>query len=648
MKKFLFIGICILLIGTNLISQQKESWESATKCDFEPDAPAVVIFDKGETMFVRDENGYSLLFKRHKRVKIFKESAFDQGEVSIPLYIGENDMEMVRDIKATTYFYNKSTVEKTELDPKQIYKEPINKYWYRKKFALPNLKEGCIIEYSYTVNTPYFTHLPDWEFQSEIPTVYSEYKTAMIPFFSYRYRAQGFSNFDVFNEKEKRGLDRQFMGLTFHDMVYTFGMKNLPSFNDESFISSKDDYIKKIDFQLSEINYPTGYSKKYMSTWPDLAKEFIASNDFGKYIKKAEKYGAKECIQIASLPASERVDAVINYVKKNFKPNGYTNKWASKSIKEFITEKTGNTANINLMALGILKAVGIDAKPVIISTRDHGKVTDSFPFSDLFNHVLILVDINDSPLLLDATNPYCPNNIIPANYCNDRGFIIEKDNERWVNIYNKTPSYEKVSLNYSLNPETNQITGTADVKCTGHISVAEKQKFEADSKKYTEQLEDKGLILKDSIELADFEKEHAFKYNINFESNVDQIGDQIILAPFLKLPIQENPFKQEKRDYGIDFIYPMVKSYHAQINIPDGYIVDELPKAYTKDSQNVAITFKAINKDNKTIILTASYHIKQPNYQASDYKELKQFYKEITQRFNENIVITRTGDLTQE
>ncbi len=281
MKKYCYYLACIIVLLISLKTNgQKPPEEFGSnmyieKCDFEPDAPAVVLFDKGEVHFVRNEGGFDIKYTRHKRVKIFKEAAFDQGEIEIPLYIGESALETIEEIKATTYFYDGKIIEKTELKQDQVFREPINKYWYQKKFAMPNLKEGCVIDYSYTVISPFIFNLPDWDFQTDIPTIYSEYQTNMIPFYTYTYRAQGFNAFDVFEKNNSTGLDRKFMNLTFQDMNYTFGMKNIPSFKDESFISSKEDYIKKIDFQLSEINYPSGYSKKVLTTWPALAKDLM-------------------------------------------------------------------------------------------------------------------------------------------------------------------------------------------------------------------------------------------------------------------------------------------------------------------------------------------------------------------------------------
>ncbi|WP_066628283.1 DUF3857 domain-containing protein [Labilibacter marinus] len=640
-KPTLLILLACLFFSTEPNAQNEDSGINLSKCDFESDAPAVIIFDKGQTDFYQDQDGFYINFQRTKRVKIFKESAFDQAEVSIDLYIGETDMEKVYDIKAVTYNLNGNKIETTHLDSRQIFKEPVNDYWYRKKFALPNIKEGCVIEYSYTIKTPFFMHLPDWEFQSDIPTMYSEYTVSMTPFYSYMYRAQGFSKFDVY-ENKKKGSDRSFIGMNFRDMMYKFGMKNISSFKDESYISSREDYIKKIDFQLSEINYPSGYSKKYMTTWPELSKNLLESTNFGRYIDKSEKIGNKQFEHLLTKSDQEKIDAVLDYMKSNYKPNGYTNKWASKSIKEFNKEKTGNTANINLMALGILRGIGIEAEPIIISTRNHGKVSDRFPFSDLFNNVIIMATVDGKKKLFDATDGYCPNNMLPAMCYNGKGYLVKKDSETWIQIKNHNLSTISTTIKYSLDPENNTLSGFGVVRNSGHKSIHERKKYNKDPEKFKQSVLDKGLALKNDLSVKDANNESkVFQYKFDFESKVDNIDGQIIFSPFFKFPDQTNPFKQEKRELAIDLIYPTAEKYTAEIEIPEGYKIEHLPEPYAKNSENTQMAFKAHKTTGNKILITATISLKKPVYSASVYPELKRLFNNAIEKLNQKIVIVK-------
>jgi len=617
------------------------------ECSYEKDAPAIIIFDHGNTGFIQDESGFILQFKRHVRIKILDESAFDKGEIEIPLYHSKDNLEIVRNIEAVTYNIEEGVLKKIPLDPKNIYKETINEYWYTKKFAMPQIKEGSIIEYRYTILSPFFVHFKDWEFQTDIPTLYSEYKVNMIPFYSYRYRLQGAAKIDHFKSYEKSGLERRFDGISFNDMVYEFALKNVTSFKDENYISSRNDYIKKIDFQMAEINYPSGYKMQYMESWPALAKELLDDISFGKYMKKAEKWGDKNLTHLKNKTESEQLNEIINYIKKTYKWNNYYGKKAQRTFKEFNTKLTGNIGNINLSTIGALRSVGLNASPVIISTRNNGKVTDSFPYSNLFNYVLILVEIDGKKRLVDASESLCPNHLIPSRCINGKGFIVEEDSEKWVNISNKASSMQEINLAYSINEDENIINGECRAKCTGYTALDERQNYYHDIEEFTEEITDKGLTISDAIKTTNLlEKELPFKYNFSFTQQIDKIDNQFIFSPFANLTEEDNPFKQETRSLPVDLVYLRSKRLIATIEIPEGYKVEELPLSKKIDSDNVAFNYIARINSNKIQVI-ASYQFKKQSYPAKNYRELKDFMNTVTKKINTKIILVKDNAITR-
>ncbi|WP_430813008.1 hypothetical protein [Carboxylicivirga sp. RSCT41] len=651
MKTFFPFIILLFWVVTLSNAQQTEfgvlkpSDVELKECEFEKDAPAVVIFDKGNSWFVREDEGFVLRFDRHVRIKIFNEAAFDKGEFEILLYKGDDRNEKVDEIKGFTFNIEGGQIKKVALDTKNVYSEDYNQYMYLKKFAMPNVKEGCIIDVSYSVFSPFFIHFKDWEFQTDIPTLYSEYKVNMIPFYSYRYRIQGSSRMDHFKSYEKGGIERSFAGITFKDMVYEFGLKNVPSFKDESFISSRNDYIKKIDFQISEINNPGGYKKQYMNTWPSLANEMLDRTSFGKYLKKAEKWGAKTLVSLADKPEEKRLDEVLNYMKKTYKWDGYYGKNAYSSFKEFNEKLTGNVGNINLSTTGALRAVGLNASPVIISTRNNGKVSDSFPYSNLFNYVVVLVEVDGKKRLVDATESMCPNYLIPSRCINGKGFIIEEDSEEWVTISNNALSLEEFNLVLQINPEEGEVEGRCMSKTTGYMALAERQGYHRDKEEFEKAFMNKGINIVDEINVVNlYEKTLPFKYNFDFTQSLDQIDNQLIVSPFVNIAEKENPFKQEERLLPIDMVYLVGNRYIATIVIPEGYKVDELPSQRRINTDNVSFNYIAKVRGN-SIQIVADYSFKKQSYPSSSYKELKRFMNEVTSKVNSKIILTKEDNV---
>ena len=66
-------------------------------------------------------------------------------------------------------------------------------------------------------------------------------------------------------------------------------MNDIPAFNSESFITSINDYIMKIDFQLAKIYYRSGSKKEIMTTWTELIETLNKDSEFGKFILKKKQ-----------------------------------------------------------------------------------------------------------------------------------------------------------------------------------------------------------------------------------------------------------------------------------------------------------------------------------------------------------------------
>ena len=142
-----------------------------------------------------------------------------------------------------------------------------------------------------------------------------------------------------------------------------------------------------------------------MNTLEEMNNEILKHRDFGKYIQKSEKI-AKKLLDSESLNGKserEKFDIIIEYVKNNFNWNKIYSKYASKTPDKFVEDKFGNCADINLFTIGLLNASGIDSKPILISTRNNGKIKSNYPNMHSFNYVIIMANVDGNNILTDAT-----------------------------------------------------------------------------------------------------------------------------------------------------------------------------------------------------------------------------------------------------
>lgn len=611
----------------------------------DPDVEAVILFDVGESFFEYSyEEGFNIQFTRTKRIKILNEAGLDFANITIPYYVdGYGRTEKIREIEA--YVYNlKDGYQPTrvELQQSAIFDEQLSKYYRAKKFALPDVKPGSIIEYKYVLWTPFHFNLPDWEFQDKIPTVYSKYTVKMIPFYEYVYLLQG-GTLDEKDSYVQKGLDRSVRGISYQDYVHTFVKKDVPAFKDESFISTRQDYIVKIDFQLAKVRQLNGAISDIMTTWPELIKEHLDYENFGKYINQAQKYAEKELIPtlpLTGLSDLDKTKLIIEKIKADYTWNNNYGRYATQNLKSFLSSKNGSAADINLFALGVLKAAGIQADPLILSTRDHGKISSYHPFNHFFNYVIVLVETDGNLLLTDATEPLLSYDRIPPYCINDMGLVVKKtQEENWINL--NTVGIGSQSYSITLKPHADAMSAEYVIiqQNRDFLAYREKQKYGDNLEKMEAELEKNEYFQVDKIQSKNYEK-NSLPYIISHAGtvNLESLQGKLVIKPFLDIPISRNPFKQNERSYPVDFIYRQKYDFSCNLMIPEGYVLEFVPNNEQFSDELMDFTYQ-ITQNQGFLAVQSSYALKNPFILPEHYHTIKNHFDLLLQKLNESIVL---------
>ena len=606
-------------------------------CPFDKDAEAVVLSDVGESYFVQTSNSFEVVYERITRIKIFNEAGIKWATVEIPFYREGNIYEKVENLEACTYNFQDGMLTKSNLDLANCHVEKINESWNQTKFAMPNVKPGSVIEYKYKIRSDYVFNLRDWEFQWKIPVLSSKYIVKMIPFYQYSWLLQKASKFDSQTSKVDQGLEQNFGGAKYHDVISEYEMKNLPAFKDEEFITTSDDYIIKLDFQLSKVTQITGISQNVMTTWPELITDFLKNESFGGYIKKSSDIATKQfdLKSFTTKTPQEKFDSIMTLVKNNFSWNKTNSKFASKSPKNFLKDKYGNAADVNLFTIGLLNAVGIEAVPVIVSTRKNGRIKYDYPFSHFFNYVIIFATIDGKNILADATEPQAANDQISIKCMNDKGLIIKKDQVNWIMLQPllAAKKFSKMVIDISDLSQSASIETTE----TNQDALNSRNEFASDLNALKNSLTNKGYNLPDSsLSIVSSLPKMPYHFKYKTVDNPEIINGKIYVSPFLHEIIKDNPLKQPTRTYPIDMTYPTKRAYYSVINSPKGYKVDFVPEKIRIDNDLFEMDYNAVVDANK-VVVSYSYYFKLPIYNAVDYEKIKYYFNEIIKKGNEKI-----------
>lgn len=638
---------------------------------YEPDqsADAVVLCDYGYLSFKYNitEGQWENTLKRICRIKILNNDGYKWATERISLYDNNKIEQSISGIKGFSYNIENGKIQKTKLSKDNIFIEKSSTYYKRAKFTMPNVKEGSVIEFSYTILSNYLTTLDSWRFQKSIPVKWSEYIVNIPEYLTYLNNSQGFEPFHKFENSSKyrtinwtstqRASNTLYSSqkgsvsshkIDYRDDVYHWIAKDVPALKDENFVGNFKNYLLSVNFQLSIYKTFSDDEHIILKDWPRVVSAFLYDEvDFGPNMRKRSFY--KEITNQIILDFQdpiERTTAVYNFVSRHMKWNKKEWYMPSKNIKESYNDKTGSSADINGLLISMLRAVEIDADPVIISTIDHGLVHPIYPIMSKYNYLIARVKIGDKSILLDATETDMPIGMLPYRCLNQQGYAISKTNPGWVNLQPAKGKVKSTMCVFALD-EQGLLMGDIINKIEGYSALNIRKKLIRDGEdKYVEKL--KNSHTEWSFEKIDIDVSEANsqsvkeKFQLEVNNEAESMGNMIYINPIISGKISENPLKQEKRKLPIEFIVPVKNNYRLTLTIPEGYEVDEIPESINVSTPDKTANLKYIVRvTGNKIQLTHSWQIKKSFYPQTKFGELKEFYALLVSKQNEQIVLKK-------
>jgi len=650
MKKYLIL-IGILFLANIVVAQQNRysytfgnlTQHEKTMKDYELDknADAIVIYELGDYYFQYNyDEGMFVLRKNKKiKIKILKQSGINYADFEIPLYEEGRKAELLIINDAVVYNCDEDAVTKTVLDRKKIFEEKISNNWIVKKFTMPNVKEGSIIELDYMIETPYFFNMGAWNFQKKIPVVYSKLRYRAIPYYEYSYLLKGASKFSEYS-RNVINATIQVGNLAYQEVEFIFGEKNIPAFRDEEFITNARNYMISLNFQMSKLHYPGGRSKELMTTWPKMCDMFLKEDGFGKYIKSSEKEGKKIVseLSLGGLSKEEQIKKIVLYVKSNYSWDEYNGKFISEKLKDFLKNKKGNAANLNLFLTGLLQAANIDATPVVLGTRNMLSPSKFHPFEIFFNYVIVMVNVDGKKMFLDATEPLIYYAELPERCVNVEGLVVKPKSEEWVFIEQKNVAMIERDFVLTPVPEESRIAVDVIYTLKGQAAYNYRNIYAGKEENLLQYLKkanniDAKLTSVKNLDNLDYPFIITFSFNIPLEKN----NDKLFMTPF-SICLNDNPFKQTSRTHPVDLMYVRGEKNRTIINIPTDYKINFLPSNQSIDNAILSMKYNIATTDTQ-IEVNSEYTYKQSIYQPTQYRTLQSTVSEIVKKFSEMIIL---------
>lgn len=606
-------------------------------------AHAVVLNEFGKSsIVVASDDNWKQVYEYHVKIKIFDAKAFDKGTIKVPLYSSDKSesYEDISDIKAVTYYKDDNGfTQKAELEEKKIYPVKENKYWASAKFALPGLRNGCVIEYKYRITSFQWYKIRSWYFQDDIPKLYSEFEVHIPAFYTFNASLKGYLKLTK-NKSEIEGKCFETHGASCDCSLINYGMANIPAFKEDDYMTAPKNFLSAINFELVEWTNPNdGVKHKETKEWRDIDYSLKTEYAFGGQLKRKSLFKDKIAPMIAGKTDDlAKAKAIYQGWQKWFKSDNFVGIYSDNISKAWDTH-SGDVAAINLSLSAALAAAGLNSEVVLLSLRDNGAINTLYPVIGDFDYVVAKVNIGEQTYLLDATDPLLPFGMLPFKCLNDKGRVFNLDKPSYF-MDMTLPQREKSSyiLDVTLTDD-GKLKGTLTNYSTGYEAYkrrTEIKKFNS-LDEYVENMSSKlpkWKITRSEINNLDsLDMPVAEHYDVEIKVyDKPEESNKLTFNPYFIGRRINNPLKLSDRSFPIDMGMMSEDRYVVTVHLPPNFTVETPPQAMAIAMPNNGGKYMSSYEpgDNSFSFVYLTQFNKSV-YGAEEYPYVKEFFNKIIQ-----------------
>lgn len=626
-------------------------------------ADAVYLFNNGaiNIEYYHSEEQFYLLTERHFSIKILNKSGFEYADIAIPFYDSGSDREKVIGLKAITYNTVNGKIEKTKASTKKVYEEEVNRNWRMLKFAMPNVKEGSVIEVCYTKKSPFLFNMDTWAFQKDIPVLTSNLSVTIPEYFNYKITEKGY----IAPQERKRSTSRTSISVPENTEVIKAGVQtnpplfpgnytciqqdldwtfeNIPGFEPEGYTTASSNFKSQVDFELTSIKLPSYSKVNYSKNWKAFDAEMVERSDFSQSLARV-KFLSDPISGLKAKHPQLIPENVITFIQQRLSWNGKRSLFTNQSLKNCYQNKEGNSAELNFVLIGALREAGFKAWPTILSTRQHGNVSRQIPKRKDFNYVITGFVYQGDTHLVDACQPRIPEGYLPWKCLNKDFRIISVTNGSW---YDFTPQSSDLT-------QTVEASINSDGLISGKVSATYKGYYAFNLLKESSTADDlpglaKTIGTTNSIKVSELNidkvESSRSKTQLDYAfaglAKAETAEGLMFFSPILLDPTTSNPFKSEKRFYPVDFGHPFQETQEIKLTLPEGYKVESYPEATViKLPNNKGLySYQVELTEDHTIQITNKLIIDASVFYHEEYAALRQMFADLIEKEGEQIVL---------
>jgi hypothetical protein len=410
-------------------------------------------------------------------------------------------------------------------------------------------------------------------------------------------------------------------------------------------MDARQDYIQKVIFQTTKYAGSVGIVK-YMSTWKEVNRELYGRSDFGRQLK----INIDECKDFIATSLNgkselEKVQMIHHYVSGNVAWDGTYSLTADEGVKNLWKKKTGNSAEINLLLVNLLREAGLQAYPMLVSERGHGRVNKEQPFINQFNNVYAAVFVGNKKYYLDATDKLTPCLITPFSILNSTAFIADNEAGGLVDIQENDIRYrDNITIAANLK-EDGELSGQVSVESKDYARTEKVRTYTRNKSDYIENYIKSGMV---NVEVNNFDIKNIEKEDLpvtqafDFKTNIQSTGEYSFLSFNWFTGLQSNPFIVSDRFSNINFGYKKTVNLTYLVNLPANFKVDALPKGVKLVNPDNTVSFtRQFFLEGNQLMAKIKVDIDKTLFNVGEYAQVQDFFKQMVNMMNEQVILKK-------
>ena len=633
-----------LALGAGSQAARAEDWlpisPDELKMTSEPKAlgaPAIFLYRQVD----RDDNAPSEAV--YARIKILTEEGRKYADVEVPF---DKATESINGIQARTIRPDGSIVKFDGT----VYEKPIVQAkgvkWLAKTFTMPDAQVGSIIEYRYRHDFQSgFVFNSHWILSQDLFT--KDAKFSLDPYRAFQLRYSWPIGLPTGTDRPK--AERGKIRLESRDVPAFVTEEYMPPDNELKF---RVDFIYVSDFDPQTEKDPDVFWRKYGKRMYHVVDDFVDK-------RRAMTEAVMQIVDPGDSPEVklhkiyERTLRIRNLSferQRSQQEADRENLKTATNVENLWKQGYGDGNQITWLFLALLRAAGIPADPVIVSTRDVRFFNYRIQNPAELNSNVVLVTLNGQEMFLDPGTAFAPFGLLPWSETAVRGLRLDKDGGTWVHTPLTDTAESRVERKGSLKLATDgTLEGKMTVTFTGQEALwrrlEERNEDDVGRRRF---LEDEiktdvpsGIV----VELAnrpDWTSASPMlvaEYDLKIPGWASIAGQRAVMPVGLFGGQDRRTFQHQTREHPLYFAFQHQSADDVTIDLPPNWQVNSSPQPTREDRKALGYASSSEVKDG-SLRLKRELSVAAVLVEAKYYGPMHTFFEIVRTGDEEQIILT--------